>query len=105
MMMAVMRMRAMVGRRAVVHLQLVVFGKVHHEVPGHHIVGPQVIVDDDASHTFGTGRHTPRRVREVASVVSLVWAELTHDPGQALCPIAGAKRTTAGGHAHDVGLF
>jgi hypothetical protein len=57
--MTVMRLSAIVGRRAMVHLQFVVFGKVHHEIPGHHVVGTQVVVDDDASHTIGTAGYAP----------------------------------------------
>ena len=41
----------------------------------------------------------------MASVVPLVWAKLAHHAGKALGPIAGAKGTTACGHANDVGLF
>ncbi len=58
--MAMMRLRAVVGWLTMVHLQFIVFGKVHHKIPGHHIMRPQVVVDDDASHTIGTAGDTPR---------------------------------------------
>ncbi|MEY4139733.1 MAG: hypothetical protein RLZZ371_1915 [Pseudomonadota bacterium] len=47
------------GRYTMVHLQLVVFGKTHHKVPGHDVVCTQVFVYDHTAHIVDAGWHTP----------------------------------------------
>ena len=88
------------------HLQLVVFGKAHHKIPGHHVVDTQVGMHDHAAHVVDAGGHAPGGISKVAAaVVMAVWAKLAHHTRQTLGPVAGAEGAAVQRGANDVDFF
>lgn len=94
-------------RAAFGHLQLVVLGKVYDEVPGHGFSVAQVGVHDDDLDAVHDGGHAPRGIRDVTAQGGLgaAGAELAHDTGQALGPVAGAKGAATPSDALDEHLL
>lgn len=95
------------GQAAFKHLQLVVFGKVHDEIPGHGFGVAQVGVHDDDFHTIHDGGNAPGGIRDVAANgdPATARAKLAHDAGQTLCPVAGAERAPTPGNTLDEHLL
>ena len=87
------------------HLQVVVAGEVHHEVPGHGVFVAQVGVDDDALIAVQHIGHTPRGIAQVAAGCCAARAELAHHARQTLGPIAGAKRASFMGDTQNKNFF
>jgi len=81
--------------------QLVVSGKVHDELPSHGLGFSQVRVDDDAFHTVNRIGNTPRGIAEVTAHLGTPRAELAHDAGQTLGPIARSKGFAIQANAMD----
>jgi len=69
------------GWRAMMHLQLIVFGKTHHKVPGHDIVGMQVFVHDHTSHVVDAAGNAPGRVGQMATNGCASRTKLAHHAG------------------------
>ena len=82
-------------------LQVVVFGEIEAEIPGHGLGLAQVAVHDNAFHAVDGGRHAPGRVAQVAAGLRATGPKRTHDPGQPLGPIAGAERLAVLGDSLD----
>ena len=87
------------------NLKFIVFGKIHHKIPCHDIVGTQIFMNDDTTHMVDAGGHTPGRIRQVTPRLGHTRAKLTHYPGQAFCPITWTKGTATSGKAKDVNFF
>jgi len=72
-------------------LQIVIFGEIHAEVPGHNFIVAQVGVEYYAAHTVQRGGHTPGRIAQMAARLRTARAKLAHHTRQALRPVARAN--------------
>ena len=78
-------------------LKVVVFGKVHAEVPRHNVVIAQVGVNHDATHVVERCWYAPGGVTQMAARLGATGAKLAHHAGQPLGPVAGSEGSPGSG--------
>ena len=65
----------------IAHLQVIVFRKIHDEIPSHYIEVLHGRINNHAAYVVERSRFAPRRVVQVACASNGIWAETTHHAG------------------------